>query len=534
MDEKIVSESVGRLDVDQTKSYQAAMEWLIDARNGQLIMFISGESGTGKSQLARVIAQGAQLLFDANIQNESVNEAGNRDHGSVICTAPTGYGAFKIGGHVWFNLLEKSMCYFPKELSSTTILKLQDRFVGVHMFVLDDLNMVSLEDLYEIHFRLCMATGDFTNPFGGLHVVMAGDFYQMKTFTGTPIVRTDYGMVNSRALQGRALFRDNMTHYACLTVNHRLSESFGPLDGFVSSARLGEVSSLALDELNTKVVSDLHATIRTANPQALWIGDSYKWVNHINELFMQMDSDKGKEAIRLVARHMPSKVTTSRYLDIATKNRLYSVKGGLGGGDGRSRSSIAPLVIDICIGSRVKLTANILPSVGLFNGAMGTVVGLVYRGEGQKTSLLSCLARDEHELPIVLLRMDAHDNSFPISCVKALSRVVPIAPIASRQMIEVNGKRFIRYQVPIALAHARSVLSLAGYSAPHGVVSEVSGAFFGTQYVTLSRTSANQIKLLSPLHISHFNGHSDFRQCVAAEYKRLDSAFAVDTLRRLN
>jgi hypothetical protein len=183
----------------------------------------------------------------------------------------------------------------------------------------------------------------------------------------------------------------------------------------------------------------------------------------------------------------------------------------------------------------VRLTANILASVGLFNGAMGTVVGVVYRGDGQKQSLLSCLSGDEHELPIVLLRMDSHDDTFSSpSCVKALSRVVPIAPIACPQRIEVDGRRFIRYQVPIALAHARTALSLAGYSAPHGVVSEVSGAFFGAQYVTLSRTSANQIKLLSPLHISHFNGHSDFRQCVAAEYKRLDSTFDLVTLRRLN
>ncbi len=157
--------------------------------------------------------------------------------------------------------------------------------------------------------------------------------------------------------------------------------------------------------------------------------------------------------IRLVAYHRPAScVVNSGYLDLSTKDRLRCINGGSRLDRSDYRPLLAPLVIKICVGSRVRLTANLLPSIGLYNGAMGTVMGLVYKGAGQTTSLLqTCHSDDEQELSIVLVRIDGNDNSFPCSCIRAVSRVVPIVPIASPQKIDVEGRRFIRYQVPIAL-----------------------------------------------------------------------------------
>lgn len=525
--------SVELLDVDQRKAYTVAMNCMRDPEKTQLIMFISGASGTGKSRLAQVIAQGAQLMFNTCKEHEFCKKS----FGPVVCTAPTGFGAFRIGGFVWHSILEKTCGFFPKTLSPRAVERLQDRFEGVQVFVLDELNLVSLEDLYEINFRLCTAVGDFSKPFGGLHIVMVGDFYQMKTVSGTPIVRTDCGMSNSRAMQGRDLFTDEMTHYVSLTVNHRLSGLLGPLAAFVRAARLGEVSQLDLEQMNTRVVQNLDNAMRNAHPKAVWISDSHVRVDHYNNAFLQrMEHDLGKSVIRLVAIHRPSHLTMrcrSAFIDMVTKDRLFSINGGSAGG--LRTPLIAPLIIDVCVGSRVRLTCNILPSAGLFSGAMGTVVGLVYRGGGQNPYILSShLSDGDHELPIVLMRMDGDDDKFPCSCVHAVSRVVPIQPIASPQKLMVDGKRFTRFQIPIALAHARTAHSLSGYTAPHGIVSDVRGAFFAGQYVALSRTTTKeQLQLMAPLEMSHFTGHPDFRHCVNAEYKRLDSAFAPDSLRRL-
>ncbi len=50
--------SIDPLDVDQRTTYTVAMNCMFDPEKIQLIVFISGESGTEKSRLAHVIAQG--------------------------------------------------------------------------------------------------------------------------------------------------------------------------------------------------------------------------------------------------------------------------------------------------------------------------------------------------------------------------------------------------------------------------------------------------------------------------------------------
>jgi type IV secretory pathway VirB4 component len=107
------------LNSEQSNAYQIAIDSFV-ANNKQLIMFISGESGTGKTMLANMIAQGAQCLFNTSNQNEF----NRKSSGSVICTASTGAGAFKIEGHLWQRVLEKSFRYFQKKLSDVRDFKL--------------------------------------------------------------------------------------------------------------------------------------------------------------------------------------------------------------------------------------------------------------------------------------------------------------------------------------------------------------------------------------------------------------------------
>jgi hypothetical protein len=212
---------------------------MADPKQGQLAMFISGECCSGKSQLINVIAPGTDLLSNSYKHNEE-----KRRIGPSLKTAPTGVCAFSIGGEV----LEKNLQYHLKILTPRVIEKLQTRLAGVKVFLLDQLNLLSLEDLFEISNRLSAATGDYTKSFGGLHIVKSGDFFQIRTLIGTPILKTDFAMSNTRAMRGRAIFKDSMTHYVCLT--YRAGGLLGPLAEFVRAARLGSVSRHALEEMN--------------------------------------------------------------------------------------------------------------------------------------------------------------------------------------------------------------------------------------------------------------------------------------------
>jgi hypothetical protein len=467
-----LSNSLKLLNSEQSNAYQIAIDNFV-ANDKQIIMFISGESGTGKTMLANMIARGAQCLFNTSNNH---NEFNRKSSGSVICTASTGVGAFKIEGHLWQRVLEKSFRYFQKKLSDVTIKKLQARFKHVKVFILDEVNTISLEDLQEINFRLCAATGDYTKPFGGLHVIMLGDFYQLYAVQGTPIARQDNEISNTRALHGKSLFKE-MTHYVCLTLIHRGIGFLGPLATLVRNGRQGGNSPLDVQNTSTMVLHNLASkAMRTTHS-----GNEMD-----NSVLQKMERDLRNETIFLIAYHKPAETWRSRYLDMATKSKLCTVKGRQGRFDGL----IAPIVIDICVGSRVRLAANILPCVGLFTGATGTVVGVIYRGERQNQPLLSCLASQENELPMVLVRMDGDDETFPHSCMNDVSRVVPIFPVASKQRIVLKGVGFIRYQIPITLyehAHISPALLTA-----HSFIS---------------------------------NGLCDIKQSVTAEYCRLNSLF---------
>jgi hypothetical protein len=64
----------------------------------QMIMFVSGEGGTGKSRLIHVITKYTQCVPG---KTEGV-------YGSVLKTEPTGGAAYNILGHTWYSALGKT------------------------------------------------------------------------------------------------------------------------------------------------------------------------------------------------------------------------------------------------------------------------------------------------------------------------------------------------------------------------------------------------------------------------------------------
>ena len=75
---------------------------------------------------------------------------------------------------------------------------------------------------YFLFNRLCLAKGRFDKPFGGLHVLLAGDFYQMSTIQGKSLVESsDSVPAGSLAERGLKLFESSITHYIELDKNYR-------------------------------------------------------------------------------------------------------------------------------------------------------------------------------------------------------------------------------------------------------------------------------------------------------------------------
>lgn len=278
------------LNVEQRTAYDSARNHISGVSGNQMIMFVSGEGGTGKSRIIESVTLYTRLHVGKT----------EGTWGPVLKTAPTGGAAHNIGGSTWHSALGKNMTTKLKlgsPLPDETIIALQRKAKATVLFVLDELSLVSCKDLYEISRRLGAATGNTSALFGGLHVLLAGDFYQMKTMNGTALVEIIADRHKEEARRGRSIISDSLTDFCMLIHNVRAQQSSGvlsPLAQFTRLARIGDVhegdGAIAMLHMNNCVVNDIDAAMRKVHKNALWITATHAKVADINKRFKKTPS----------------------------------------------------------------------------------------------------------------------------------------------------------------------------------------------------------------------------------------------------
>ncbi len=132
-------------------------------------VFLTGEPGSGKTYLV----------------NQYV--AWLRGHGiAPAITASTGIAATHIGGmtiHSWSGIGIKT------ELTQQDLRRIKDnrraakRIVNAHVLIIDEISMLSARTFAMVD-AMCRAVRGLQKPFGGLQVILVGDFFQLP-----PVVR---------------------------------------------------------------------------------------------------------------------------------------------------------------------------------------------------------------------------------------------------------------------------------------------------------------------------------------------------------
>jgi hypothetical protein len=518
-----LEEEVKQLNSDQLRAYNTAVSHISGQTGCQMVMFLSGEGGTGKSKLIGAICAYTQLLHGKTLGS----------WGATLITAPTGGAAHNIGGSTWHSALSKAPGK-PKtaeSVSQQTGASLLRRAMGTALFVLDEISLLACEDLSDINSRLGVATNNRASVFGGLHTLLVGDFYQMKPVMGPSLVQTDISPNNAEATMGRAIFADALTDFCMLKVNVRASTTgngqLSALARFCNRVRVGDVSNAVVMSMNDRVENNVVAAMRHAHPGALWITSTHSKVADINSAFKERRLNNNEHMFTIVARHVPREAGTPA-LTPQVRRKLYSE-----GGDRRGRRHELMLShMDLFIGSRVRLTRNLFVGGGLYNGAMGTVWGFVFRGEGTLpltatgcVRLFGDMEDKQREIPVVLVQMDGDEHSFTYSCSTTVPRLVPITEVRSAKLV---CGEYVRLQLPILPAEARTAHSVQGYTAQHGVVVDPGSTFFAGDYIAISRAKCKEdVILLSPLQEKSFanKDHDDYRAAIDTEYKRLETKF---------
>lgn len=188
-------------------------------------VFLTGPAGSGKTYL---LNQYIKYLNDQNI--------------NVGITASTGIAATHLGGitiHSWSGIgIKKTL----NEEDISELLKrlyLYDRLRNTKVLIIDEISMLQAQ-LLDMVDRVCRIFRNNDSPFGGLQIIMCGDFFQL------PPVNTD-NFENNFAWKSKIW--NSMNLQVCYLVEqHRQSD-------FEYLTLLNDIRSSAICDSSLKLLS---------------------------------------------------------------------------------------------------------------------------------------------------------------------------------------------------------------------------------------------------------------------------------------
>src|SRR5438876_1958206 len=145
-----------------------------------------------------------------------------------------------------------------KELTTERLRKLQNNLKGTHFFFIDEMSMVGLRMLHLIDQRLRQAFPQHRDqPFGGLTVVMFGDFAQLPP-VGDPALYHQPTENNPPFVhQGSKLYRETFTKVFCLEQQMRQQGQAEDDMRFAAVLAHLHVSEVTMEDWQTRVLIHL-------------------------------------------------------------------------------------------------------------------------------------------------------------------------------------------------------------------------------------------------------------------------------------
>lgn len=336
----VVSAALAALTVEQ--------QGIVDAvRGGARGVFFTGSAGTGKS----LVLQHLRKLMDPSVTS---------------FTATTGVAAVALGGttvQAWAGFsptvlseLEGEVPLTPPQLSALLLKEVSKRRDAVarwkrtRALVVDEVSMMSapLLDALEACGRLMRGS---PLPFGGLQVVLAGDFFQLP-----PVYRGGTGGTSGG---GRFAFQARCWGTAmpiCISLTKVFRQGGdGDFITLLNEARRGRMSEGAAGVLGR----------RWGAPLALPAGViPTKLATHRADV----EAENGQ-----ALKSLPGLPTTFKAVDTLSHPSMASLLAG---------GCPAPTSLALKAGAQVILTKTLNPGLGLVNGARGVVVEFERSGGG--------------------------------------------------------------------------------------------------------------------------------------------------------
>ncbi|RLN92727.1 hypothetical protein BBJ28_00020432 [Nothophytophthora sp. Chile5] len=333
-------EQAGLELVTGASSGRSSQDFQVQLRDEQLLMFLGGAGGTGKSRVIDAIN-----AFCVSWYRES----------SFMKTALTGKAATLIGARTLASFLVR-IEHAIQEKS----------FATLDALVIDEVSMMAKTDWLKLDKLLRRYKQVPSVPFGGVHIILVGDFLQM------PPVGADAIFVDPTAkqrpstadIEGFELWRQFTTVVVLdESIRFRNDPEWGR---GCAKARVGEWTQEFVDIINSRVVqpSDAEVELELALNAGVFVTPENATRLAINNAFV------AQTATRLPPQAFPIRVVAN-FKGVLNKLSHSDVAYVLGLPDNRF-GRMAPY-LDLIAGMPIQVTQNVGTAKGVANGTLGTL-----------------------------------------------------------------------------------------------------------------------------------------------------------------
>lgn len=346
--EECNQESIITLSEDQSRALELF-------KNGHNLLII-GAGGNGKSMLIK------EFCYHNN--RHMYNK-------KIALTATTGISAFSINGVTINSFMGIGTGELPFETLIKKISKksyIKDRILSTEILIIDEISMMSL-CIFEKINKICQVIRKDTSFFGGIQVILVGDFLQLlPVFTE----RNKSESVDTRLIFESALFNKYFTKTNIINLKYNFrQQSDSTYKNILNRMRIKTNTQEDFDILNNRLnIKDID------DSNIVHIVVSNKKANDINTYYMNKLQGKCKT---YKAKYCN---TTNELQSELLKELQYQLK----------QKNIEE--ISLKIGARVMLIKNIDTDSGLYNGATGIVIDFnnenpIIKFDNGNTSIIS-------------------------------------------------------------------------------------------------------------------------------------------------
>lgn len=417
-----------------------------ESTSEQLLMYIAGPAGTGKTQIIKAVL----TLFLLKSQSYKMK-----------CVAPTGSAAALIGGSTYHSFLGIITSWEdgPRFLTKKQQAEVRERLKNVRYIFLDEVSMVSCQDFYKISAQLARFLGERSLPFGGVNMIFAGDFAQLPPPFGTPLyhVPTESATLRGQmASIGKALWeqvktvvvlKQNMRQKDASKNDHMLRKALGNM-------RFGKCDENDILFLRTLVAGPSLGKPSMACKKFRHVSIITAWNIHrdyINQRGAENFADQHKVPLHFFYSHdtIPKTRNTgvnsspSRSLTDEDRIELWNMDP--------AKSKNFPGRLPICRGMPVMIRKNLATECCVTNGAEGVVVDWI----SEPLPGDSPLAENKRTLSTLFIKLVRPPKNIVIGNLP--ENVVPIPSVTesiSCQFLSGEQKTVKRSQVYVTLNFA--------------------------------------------------------------------------------